>query len=85
MSGIKFGEVNWWAVLVARFAVFMLGSLWYTALFVKLWVRLNGYSEEKVKERQARRPPAGLAGDFGIRQLFVCANTRTIGGFDAGR
>ena len=57
MSGINFGEINWWAVLVAAFAVFMLGGLWYTALFGKLWVRLNGYSEEKVKEMQAKRPP----------------------------
>ena len=57
MSGIEFSEVNWWAVLVAGFAVFMLGGLWYTALFGKLWVRLNGYSEEKVREMQAKRPP----------------------------
>ena len=57
MSGMNFGEINWWAVLVAALAVFMLGGVWYTALFGKLWVRLNGYSEEKVKEMQAKRPP----------------------------
>jgi len=57
VSLINFAELNWLAVLVAGFAAFMLGGLWYTALFGKLWQRLNGYSDEKLKEMQAKRPP----------------------------
>jgi len=51
------GEINYWAVLVAALATFLLGGLWYTALFGKTWVKLHGYSDEQVKKMQARRPP----------------------------
>jgi uncharacterized protein YndB with AHSA1/START domain len=49
--------INWLAVLVAALATFMLGGLWHTALFGKLWVRLNGHTPEVIKQMQARRPP----------------------------
>jgi len=51
------GEINYWAVLVAALATFLLGGLWYTALFGKTWVKLHGYGDEQVKKMQARRPP----------------------------
>ena len=50
--------INWLAVLVAAFGTFMLGGAWYTALFGKTWVKAHGYDEARVKELQARRPPA---------------------------
>lgn len=49
--------INWWAVLVAAVATFFLGGLWYGALFKEAWVRLHGYTPEKVKAMQARHPP----------------------------
>jgi len=51
-------QLNYWAVAVAAVATFMLGGLWYTALFGKKWQQLHGYSEEKVKAMQQARPPA---------------------------
>lgn len=54
---IDLAGVNWIAVLVAAAATFVLGGLWYTALFGKLWQKLNGYSAEKVKAMQKARPP----------------------------
>ncbi len=54
---IDFGSINWLAVIVAAFATFMLGGVWYTALFGKAWQRLNGYSDEKLVEMRAKRPP----------------------------
>lgn len=51
-------HVNWLAVIVAALATFFLGGLWYQALFGRLWVRLHGYSPEKVKAMQAAKPPA---------------------------
>ena len=60
-------NINWLAVLVAGGATFMLGGLWYTALFGKLWQRLHGYSDEKMKEMQARKPPPMF---FGL--MIVC-------------
>ncbi len=54
----KFSEINYWAVIVAALIAFLIGGVWYTALFGKLWIKkLHGYSEGKVKEMQARRPP----------------------------
>lgn len=50
--------VNWLAVLVAAVATFMLGGIWYTALFGKAWHRAHGYDEARLKEIQARKPPA---------------------------
>lgn len=31
-------KVNWWAIVVADIALFLLGGLWYDALFGKLWM-----------------------------------------------
>lgn len=54
---LELATINWLAVLVAAFATFMLGGAWYTALFGKLWQRLNGYSDEKLLDMRRRRPP----------------------------
>ena len=55
---IPWQDINWAAVAVAAVATFFLGALWYTALFGKLWQRLHGFTPEKVKELQSKRPPA---------------------------
>ncbi len=72
---LKFGDLNLLAVLVAALATFFLGALWYTALFGKLWISLHGYSEEKVKEMQAKLSPAvffgGMIGSYLLAALVV--------------
>jgi len=68
---IPWGAINYWAVLVAGLATFLLGGLWYTALFGKLWVQLNGYTEEQVKKMQARRPPPVFFGGMVACYLIV--------------
>lgn len=45
------GPVNWLAVAVGTLAFFVVGALWYGALFGKLWQREAGVSA----------PPAGAA------------------------
>jgi hypothetical protein len=35
-------DMNWLAVLVAAVAYFMLGALWYSLLFAKIWIRGSG-------------------------------------------
>jgi len=57
MPAFELSDINWLAVLVAAFVTFMLGGLWYTALFGRTWQRLHGYSEADVKALQAKRPP----------------------------
>ncbi len=65
--------INPWAVLVAGLATFFLGGVWYTALFGKAWVKLHGYSEEKVKEMQARRPPPVFFGGMVVCYLVIAS------------
>ena len=70
---IELGAINWWAVLVAGLATFFLGGLWYQALFGKLWVRLHGYSPEKVKAMQAAKPPPVFFGGMVVAYVLLAA------------
>ncbi|MFM9995129.1 MAG: DUF1761 domain-containing protein [Phycisphaerales bacterium] len=65
-------SVNWLAVVVAAVATFFLGGLWYQALFGKLWVKLHGYSEEKVAQMRAAKPPALFFGGM-VAAYFLLA------------
>jgi hypothetical protein len=51
---MDFGEViasiNYWAVVVSAFSAFIVGWIWYGPLFGKLWMKLNGFTEEELKE-----------------------------------
>jgi hypothetical protein len=38
--------VNWWSVLVAALAGFVIGGLWYGPLFQKPWMRLSGVTKQ---------------------------------------
>lgn len=42
MNSALFSDINWLAVLVGGLAYFMLGALWYSALFKNAWIRLSG-------------------------------------------
>lgn len=42
-------NVNYLGVLVAGIVVFLLGWLWYSALFKKQWVALQGKTEAEIK------------------------------------
>lgn len=68
---IDLGEINYWAVLVAAVATIMLGGVWYSALFAKTWAKLHGYSPEKLKEMQAKRPPAMFFGVMLVSYLLL--------------
>ena len=41
--------MNWLAVVVATVAFFVVGAIWYTALFGKIWQREVGLSEEQLE------------------------------------
>jgi hypothetical protein len=52
-----FDGLYWPAVVIAGVGTFLLGGVWYQALFGKLWVRLHGYTEAQQAEIRAKRPP----------------------------
>ncbi len=43
-------SINVWAVLVAALSAFVVGWLWYGPLFGKHWMKLNGFTEEMLRE-----------------------------------
>jgi len=75
---IDFAQLNVWAILVAALATFFLGGLWYTALFGKAWQKMHGYSDEKLKEMQTRRPPTVFFAGLLVCYLVVAAVLATL-------
>lgn len=67
---LDFASLYWPAIGVAAFATFMIGGLWYTALFGKTWVRLHGFTPEQLARMQKDRPPPVF---FGTLIACYCA------------
>ena len=43
--------LNIWAVLAAAVSTFLIGAIWYAKpLFGNAWMKVNGFTEEKLKE-----------------------------------
>jgi hypothetical protein len=73
-----FAKINWLAVLVVAVANFFVGAIWYTVLFGKLWIQLNGYSEQQVKEMQAKMSPVRFFGGMVLSQLILALATAVV-------
>jgi hypothetical protein len=71
MPAINWSEINWLAVIVAGLAAFMLGGVWYTALFGKAWQTAHGFTAEAVKQAQAAMSPAKFFGGMLLCYLLV--------------
>ena len=57
---MNFGSINYLAVLVAALAGFVLGGAWYSkALFGKIWMKENGFTEEELNKAKMGRIFAG--------------------------
>lgn len=56
MPHVDIANVNWLAVGASGAGAFFLGAAWYTALFGKVWPRVNGYSTEQLAGMQKKRP-----------------------------
>jgi hypothetical protein len=68
---LKFADINYLAVIVAALGTFFLGALWYMPLFGKLWIRLHGFSDEKMKAMQSRTPPPLFFGGMIVSYLVA--------------
>jgi len=64
-------KINWLAVLSAGLIAFLVGAVWYTVLFGKLWVKLHGFSEAKLKEMQANMSPPRFFGGMVLSYLVI--------------
>ncbi len=50
-------DINLWAVLVAALSAFVVGWLWYGPLFGKLWMKLNGFTPEMLRDKKGLPMP----------------------------
>ena len=72
------GTINLWAVLAAALANFVIGGMWYSpALFGKVWMSANGFSEAHLKKGS----PAVI---FGMSFVFCLIMSANLGAFLAG-
>ena len=46
---LDFAGLNWWAILVATVAAFMLGYVWYGPVFGKAWLAALGKTEDEIE------------------------------------
>jgi len=62
-------HVNWLAVLVAGLAYFILGALWYTALFGKKW---QSYNSALIADPNAKKGAGGIM-FLSLILMLICA------------
>jgi hypothetical protein len=55
------GDMDWLTVFLGALAFFVVGAIWYTALFGKAWQRATGLSEEQLKTGASMPLIFGLA------------------------
>ncbi len=61
--------INWFAVLLAAYSSFVIGGVWYSALFAKKWQKLTGLKEADLKADMGKV----FAGSF-ILSLVMAVN-----------
>ena len=44
---MNIATLNWWAILAAAASAFLVGGIWYSALFGSVWKRANGFGEKE--------------------------------------
>ena len=65
-------QISWLPVLVSAVAVFVLGALWYTALFSKPWVASRRYTDEQMAEMKKQGMAKALVWNF-VANVVTCA------------
>lgn len=63
-------EINWIAVVAAAASSFLLGGLWYSALFAKPWMQAAGLTEAQAKSGN----PAIIFGGSFVLALIASAS-----------
>jgi hypothetical protein len=73
-------DINWLAVLLAALAGFIVGGLWYSVLFAKVWQREAGVTDEQLKHGTVRV----FVGSFLLAAVMAVALAAFIGDGGAG-
>ena len=73
-------DINWLAVLLAALAGFIVGGLWYSVLFAKVWQREAGVTDEQLKHGTVRV----FVGSFLLAVVMAVVLAAFIGDGGAG-
>lgn len=73
-------NINWLAVLLAALASFIVGGLWYSVLFAKIWQREAGVTDEQLKHGTVRV----FVGSFLLAAVMAVVLAAFIGHGGAG-
>jgi Protein of unknown function (DUF1761) len=60
-------DINWLAVLLSALVTFLVGGIWYGPLFLKVWQKEAGVTDEDMK----RRHPAKVFGGAFLLNLIA--------------
>ncbi|MBI3459263.1 DUF1761 domain-containing protein [Candidatus Azambacteria bacterium] len=52
-------HINYWAVIIASVAQFLLGWFWFTFLFGNLWAKMHGHDECSKEEQEKMKSEMG--------------------------
>jgi hypothetical protein len=69
MNTAYFTNMNWIAVLVAAAAYFMLGALWYSALFKNAWIKGAGVD---MSRPDAKKGAGGIMAVTFVLEFITC-------------
>ena len=58
-------ELNYLAILVTAAVIFVIGAIWYSVLFGKMWMNAHGYTPEQIEGMRS-----GMALAYAVS--FVC-------------
>ncbi|WP_104043571.1 DUF1761 domain-containing protein [Arthrobacter sp. ZGTC412] len=73
-------DINWVAVLLAALTTFVVGGLWYSVLFAKVWQREAGVTDEQLKHGTVRV----FVGSFLLAVIMAVVLAAFIGDAGAG-
>jgi hypothetical protein len=81
-------QLNLWAILTATASAFILGGLWYSVLFGKVWMTANGFTEANVPKGNAKTFAVAfvltLVMAFNLAMFLNDSKTNTSWGATAG-
>ena len=67
--------LNWWAILVATIASFILGALWYGPVFGKYWMKLMNFDKNSTKKMKLTGTQAmGIGFVITIISVYILAH-----------
>lgn len=76
---MDFPEINYWAVLVAALATFVIGSIWYSPiLFSKAWMKELGFTAENMGK-------PNMLKTFGVSFLLMLVMAFNLAAFYGGK